>query len=127
MFNVGTQELLLILLAVLLLFGAKRIPEVARALGKGLGDFKDAMSGIERELKGEAPPATAGRPGTAALGETTRPLDPASGAPVPARGAAPQPPPGVETSPDHTGATASGSPLPPDPDPTPGEGRGLAG
>jgi len=55
MFNIGTQELLLILLAVLLLFGAKRIPEVARSLGKGLGDFRDALSGVERELKGEPP------------------------------------------------------------------------
>jgi TatA/E family protein of Tat protein translocase len=52
MFNIGTQELLIILLVVLLLFGAKRIPEVARSLGKGLGDFRDAMSGVERELKG---------------------------------------------------------------------------
>lgn len=126
MFNVGTQELLLILLAVLLLFGAKRIPEVARALGKGLGDFKDAMSGIERELKGEAPPASAGRPGSAAPGETTRPLDSAPGSPVPARGAAPELSPGTETSPEGAGAPAGGSP-PPDVDPTPGEGRGLAG
>ncbi len=57
MFNIGTQELLIILLVVLLLFGAKRIPEVARALGKGMTDFRDAMAGVERELKGEPPVA----------------------------------------------------------------------
>jgi sec-independent protein translocase protein TatA len=54
MFNIGTQELLIILFVVLLLFGAKRIPEVARSLGKGVGDFRDALSGVEREIKREA-------------------------------------------------------------------------
>jgi sec-independent protein translocase protein TatA len=53
MFNIGTQELLIILLVVLVLFGAKRIPEVSRALGKGVADLRDALSGVERELKGE--------------------------------------------------------------------------
>lgn len=57
MFNIGTQEFLVILLVALLLFGAKRIPEIARALGKGLGEFRDALSGVERELKGEDQPA----------------------------------------------------------------------
>jgi TatA/E family protein of Tat protein translocase len=55
MFNIGTQEMVLILLVVLLLFGAKRIPEISRSLGKGLADFRDAMAGVERELKGEPP------------------------------------------------------------------------
>ncbi len=55
MFNIGSKELLLILLVTLLLFGAKRIPEVARALGKGLAEFRDAMTGVERELRGEPP------------------------------------------------------------------------
>lgn len=56
MFNIGTEELILILLVSLLLFGAKRIPEVARALGKGMADFRDALSGMERELKGDGTP-----------------------------------------------------------------------
>ncbi len=50
MFGVGTQEILLILLVVLLLFGGKRIPEVARALGKGLGDFRRAVRDVQREI-----------------------------------------------------------------------------
>ena len=54
MFNIGTQELLIILLMALLLFGAKRVPEVARSFGKGLHDFRDAVSGLEREFKDEA-------------------------------------------------------------------------
>lgn len=48
--NVGLPELLLIFLAVLLLFGAKRIPEIARGLGKGIREFKDATSDIKKEL-----------------------------------------------------------------------------
>ena len=42
-FNLGTGEILLILLVVLLLFGAKRLPELARGLGKGINEFRDAV------------------------------------------------------------------------------------
>jgi len=41
--NIGWQEILVILLIVLLLFGAKRIPELARGLGKGIREFKRGM------------------------------------------------------------------------------------
>jgi len=46
----GGPEVLLILLAVLLLFGAKKIPELARGLGKGIREFKDASKEIRREI-----------------------------------------------------------------------------
>ena len=42
MFNLGTGELLIIFLVILLLFGAKKLPELARGLGKGINEFKDA-------------------------------------------------------------------------------------
>ena len=48
--SLGPSELILIFLVVLLLFGAKRIPEIARGLGKGIREFKDASSDIKREL-----------------------------------------------------------------------------
>lgn len=51
MFNVGSQELLVIFLVVLLLFGANRIPEIARSFGQGMRDLKKAVAGIEDELK----------------------------------------------------------------------------
>ena len=52
--GLGIQELLLICLAVLLLFGARRIPEIARGLGKGIVDFKKALNAPEdREEQGE--------------------------------------------------------------------------
>ena len=45
----GPMELLLIFLVVLLLFGAKRIPEIARGLGQGIKEFKKTFSDITKE------------------------------------------------------------------------------
>jgi sec-independent protein translocase protein TatB len=103
MFGIESKELLIILFAVLILFGPKRIPEVARALGKGLGDIRDALSGVERDVlhaadslsapeqrpspgSGSSPQATVGRFAPGAL--------PAGGAPA-ATGAIPS---GVESA-----------------------------
>lgn len=44
----GTPEIILIVVALLLLFGGKKIPELARGLGKGIREFKDASKGIEK-------------------------------------------------------------------------------
>jgi sec-independent protein translocase protein TatA len=41
--NFGKNEILVVLLIVILIFGAKRIPELARALGRGIGEFKSGM------------------------------------------------------------------------------------
>ena len=49
--TLGGWEVLLIFLAILLLFGAKRLPELARGLGKGIREFKGALEGVEKELK----------------------------------------------------------------------------
>ena len=48
--GLGTPEIILIFLAVLLIFGAKRIPEIARGLGKGIREFKDATTEIKKEI-----------------------------------------------------------------------------
>ncbi len=48
--NIGGPEMILIFLVVLLLFGGKKLPELARGLGKGLREFKDASDGIKREI-----------------------------------------------------------------------------
>lgn len=45
------QEMIVIFLIVLLLFGAKKIPELARGVGKGMGEFKKAKTEFEREIK----------------------------------------------------------------------------
>ena len=50
MFNLGTGELLIIFLVILLLFGAIRLPELARGLGKGINEFKDAVETGKKEI-----------------------------------------------------------------------------
>ena len=49
-FNMGGQEMILIFIVVLLLFGAKKIPELARGLGKSMGEFKKAREEFESEI-----------------------------------------------------------------------------
>lgn len=48
--GIGAQELLLIFLVILLLFGAKRIPEIAHGLGKGMREFRKAMKEAQDEI-----------------------------------------------------------------------------
>jgi sec-independent protein translocase protein TatA len=43
--NIGTGEIILLLLLALLLFGAKRLPEIGRSLGSGMKEFKDSVTG----------------------------------------------------------------------------------
>lgn len=50
---IGGPEILFILLFVLLLFGSKKIPEVARMLGKGMREFRRATDEIKREINDE--------------------------------------------------------------------------
>lgn len=51
LFGIGMQEVLIIALIVLLLFGGKKIPELMNGLGKGVKSFKDGMKDIEGEDK----------------------------------------------------------------------------
>ena len=48
--NLGTGEIILIVLVVLLLFGGKKIPELMRGMGKGVRSFKEGMSEISEEI-----------------------------------------------------------------------------
>lgn len=47
--GIGMQEILVIALIVLLLFGGKKIPELMKGIGKGVRSFKDGVNGIEKE------------------------------------------------------------------------------
>lgn len=49
--GLGGWEVLLILLVVLIFFGAKKLPELARGMGKGIREFKDATTGIKKDLE----------------------------------------------------------------------------
>lgn len=56
--GLGGWEVLVILLVLLIFFGAKRIPDLARGLGKGIREFKDATKEIQDEIeKEDTPPA----------------------------------------------------------------------
>ncbi len=49
--NLGFQEILLIAVVVLVLFGGRKIPEFMRGLGKGIREFNDAKNNVKKELE----------------------------------------------------------------------------
>jgi sec-independent protein translocase protein TatA len=51
MFRIGTAELLLIFLIILLLFGAKKLPEIAASIGKAIKEFKKSGKEIKKEIE----------------------------------------------------------------------------
>ncbi len=53
--NLGFPEILIIMVIVLLLFGAKRIPEIAGSMGKGIREFKKNINDATREIESDAP------------------------------------------------------------------------
>jgi sec-independent protein translocase protein TatA len=59
--NVGPWEIILLLLLALLLFGAKRLPEIGRSLGRGMREFKDSVSGKDDEEEPAELPMTTTR------------------------------------------------------------------
>ena len=55
MFGIGTTELIIIMFIILLIFGAKKLPELAQGLGKGIREFKKASNDIQEELSTNKP------------------------------------------------------------------------
>ncbi len=60
--NLGMPELLLILFLALLIFGPKKLPELGKQLGKGLGEFKRASNELKRTIEEEVEKATSTEP-----------------------------------------------------------------
>lgn len=85
MFGLGQWELLVIFLVVLLLFGARRIPEMAQGLGKGIKEFRKAMRDVQEEVDVSPKNANAGPSigGTVANQAPTSPAPPAAAPPPP--------------------------------------------
>lgn len=54
--NIGGQEILIVLLIVLVLFGGRKIPELMKGLGKGVREYKKAMNSVEDDLNGNLEP-----------------------------------------------------------------------
>ena len=50
-FNLGPMELFIILVIVLVLFGAKRVPEIGASIGKGIREFKKSMTDVDRAIR----------------------------------------------------------------------------
>ena len=50
--NLGTGEIVIIAIVVLLLFGGKKIPELMRGIGKGIKSFKEGVKGLEDDIEG---------------------------------------------------------------------------
>ena len=107
MFGIGFQEMLIILVVVLIFFGPKRLPDLAKSLGKGIAEFKKASEevrkGIEDAVKEESaeeapkPPEDLSSYGKAP-GSASAPEEPAKPEPAPPTGV---PAPGSVTSPDN--------------------------
>lgn len=78
--NMGFWEILIIMVLVLLLFGAKRLPEMGASIGKGIRSFKKGLTEVEREVtQVEREPARSERlaPGEADVARTREPEEPA--------------------------------------------------
>lgn len=75
-FGIGIWEMLILLLVLLLVFGPKRLPEMGRALGKSMREFKDSVTGDDDRERRETPVAPAELPPAA-------PVVPAAPAPAP--------------------------------------------
>lgn len=60
--GIGWQEITIVLVIVLLLFGAKRIPDVMRSFGKGIKEFKRGMKSIQDEIEKEDEPEKKTKP-----------------------------------------------------------------
>lgn len=51
--NIGTGEILLVILFILIFFGAKKIPELAQGLGKGIREFRKAAKEVQNDVENE--------------------------------------------------------------------------
>lgn len=78
MFGIGMPELILILAVALIVLGPRKLPEIARALGKGISEFrratdelKEEFRQVEQEIEEPAPPAPAGEESSAAASSPT--------------------------------------------------------
>ena len=72
-FGISIWELMILLIVLLLIFGAKRLPEMGRSLGKGMREFKDSVTGVEDAVTTTTPtptrvelPSAASEPDTSA-------------------------------------------------------------
>jgi TatA/E family protein of Tat protein translocase len=108
MFGIGFQEMLIILVVVLIFFGPKRLPDLAKSLGKGIAEFKKASEEVRKGIEEAVKEESAGEAGKA----PGPPATPADGTePAPHRQEAAASPPAV-TDPAPTDGDAQVHPAP---------------
>ncbi len=93
MFGLGESETLVILLAILVLFGAKRIPDVAKSLGSGIREFRRAMREIQDEVTTAATLEPTAKQDTPAVASATPPAGTAAPTLPPPEQSVPRTPP----------------------------------
>jgi Tat protein translocase TatB subunit len=126
MFGIGTPELIVILVVALIVLGPERLPEIARALGKGLAELRRTTSGLTDELQnarmileGEAHAAARKPPGNFPPAPAATPHPTAPPAPTPPATTPPAPTPPAPTPPAAAAPAApdtSEAAAPPEPD-----------
>lgn len=104
MFDIGGGELLLIILVVLLLFGPKKIPEIARSLGKGMAHLRRAQAEFQRNIN----EVSADVERTAGLKDDPRPFRPKPSAGLPAGDTSARPGPNDAGNEEQTPKTETG-------------------
>lgn len=114
MFGIGFQEMLIILVVVLIFFGPKRLPDLAKSLGKGIAEFKKASEevrkGIEDAVKEESTEEAPKPPEDLSAYGKAPGSHPAPGEPAPPV----SPPPGMMITPE-SGAPPDNAPVGPAP------------
>ena len=98
--GIGFPELIIIFLVLLLVFGAKRIPEIARGIGKGIREFKNATNEISREIEAEGQNR-----------QINQPQAPQQGAPQPRQGQQQQQQSAQQASSESTAPNAGNEPT----------------
>jgi Tat protein translocase TatB subunit len=121
MFGIGTPELIVILVVALIVLGPERLPEIARALGKGLAELRRTTSGLTDELQnarmileGEAHAAARKPPGNFPPAPAATPHPTAPPAPTPPAPTPPAPTPPAAAAP--AAPDTSEAAAPPEPD-----------
>jgi sec-independent protein translocase protein TatB len=129
MFGIGMQEIVLICVIALIVVGPKKLPEIARALGKGYGEFRRTFDEMKRNVETEfdtdeirrslrdlqaPPPPPAAPPPPAETLLTAQPAPYPGGAPDPYRSPYPELMDGAPPPPETPDATAPGAPRPED-------------